>query len=77
MPASAIARFLRSTIADLERDIDLIDDLLAQGDGHDRRVRLLAYAGTATSIAFGSKAASFASKSRSIRAKPSPPAFAR
>jgi phosphatidate phosphatase APP1 len=45
MPMSVIARFLHSTIADLERDLDLFDDLLAQGDGHDRKVRLLAYAG--------------------------------
>ena len=45
MPISAIARFLRATIADLEHDIDLVDDLLAHGEGHDRKVRLLAYAG--------------------------------
>lgn len=42
---TVIARFLRSTISELEQDIDRIDDLLAQGEGHDRRVRLLAYAG--------------------------------
>lgn len=45
MPVSAIARFLRATIADLENDIDLVADLMAQGEGHDRKVRLLAYAG--------------------------------
>lgn len=45
MPVSAIARFLRATIADFENDIDLVADLVAQGEGHDRKVRLLAYAG--------------------------------
>lgn len=45
MVASAIARFLRSTVADLESDIDLANDLLAQGEGYDRKVRTLAYAG--------------------------------
>jgi phosphatidate phosphatase APP1 len=42
---SAFSRFLRSTVADLENDLDRFEDLLAQGEGHDRRVRLLAYAG--------------------------------
>ena len=45
MVKSAIARFLHSTIADLERDLDLFEDLLGQGEGYDRKVRLLAYAG--------------------------------
>ncbi len=45
MPVSAIARFLRSTVADLENDIDLVADLMAQGEGHALKVRLLAYAG--------------------------------
>ena len=42
---SPVSRFLRSAIADLEHDIDMFDDLLAQGEGHDRKVRILAYAG--------------------------------
>ena len=42
---SPFKRFLHSTIAELERDIDRFDDLLAQGEGHDRKVRVLAYAG--------------------------------
>src|SRR4028118_1954459 len=45
MVKSAISRFLHSTVADLERDLDLIEDLLGQGEGYDRKVRLLAYAG--------------------------------
>jgi phosphatidate phosphatase APP1 len=45
MSDNIIHRFLRSSVADLEHDIDLIGDLLAQGEGHDRKVRLLAYAG--------------------------------
>ncbi len=45
MSDNPIHRFLRSSIADLEHDVDLIGDLLAQGEGHDRKVRLLAYAG--------------------------------
>ena len=45
MPSSPISRFLHATIADLEHDLDLFDDLLAQGEGHNHKVRLLAYAG--------------------------------
>jgi phosphatidate phosphatase APP1 len=45
MPGAFFKEFLHSTIAELERDIDLFDDLLAQGEGHDRKVRVLAYAG--------------------------------
>jgi phosphatidate phosphatase APP1 len=45
MTDSAVARFLRATIAELEQDIDLFDDLLAQGEEYDRKVRILAYAG--------------------------------
>ena len=45
MTVSAVSRFLRATIAELEHDIDLFDDLLAQGEGYDRKVRILAYAG--------------------------------
>ena len=45
MAGSAISRFLKASVAELERDVDLIHDLLARGEGHDRKVRLLAYAG--------------------------------
>jgi phosphatidate phosphatase APP1 len=45
MPGSVIARLLHATIADLERDIDAIHDLLAEREGCDRKVRLLGYAG--------------------------------
>jgi phosphatidate phosphatase APP1 len=45
MVQSAIARFLHSTIAELEQDLDRFEDLLGQGEGYDRKVRLLAYAG--------------------------------
>lgn len=45
MTVSAVSRFLRATIAELEQDIDRFDDLLAQGEGYDRKVRILAYAG--------------------------------
>src|SRR5690349_4874366 len=39
-----LRRFIHSAIADLERDLDQIGDLLSKGE-HDRKVRLLAYAG--------------------------------
>ena len=68
MPSSPISRSLHATIADLEHDLDLFDDLLAQGEGHNHKVRLLAYAG-ATSVRPGSRGASFATKSRSTREK--------
>ena len=42
---SPFKRFLHSTIAELEQDIDRFDDLLAQGEGHESKVRVLAYAG--------------------------------
>src|SRR4028118_1997059 len=45
MVKSAISRFLHSTVADLEGDLDRFEDMLAQGEGYDRKVRLLAYAG--------------------------------
>ena len=45
MPTAFFKEFLHSTIAELERDIDRFEDLLAQGEGHDRKVRVLAYAG--------------------------------
>jgi phosphatidate phosphatase APP1 len=45
MAGSALSRFLHSMVADLEHDLDLFDDLLEQGEGYDRKVRVLAYAG--------------------------------
>ncbi len=45
MPGSRFRRFLHAAAADLERDIDQIDDLFAAGDDPERKVRLLAYAG--------------------------------
>jgi phosphatidate phosphatase APP1 len=45
MARSPFLQLLHATIADLERDLDRIDDLLEQGEGHHERVRLLAYAG--------------------------------
>jgi phosphatidate phosphatase APP1 len=45
MVQSAVARFLHATIAELEQDLDRFEDLLGQGEGYDRKVRLLAYAG--------------------------------
>jgi phosphatidate phosphatase APP1 len=38
-------RFIHAAIVDLERDVDSIGDLLRQGEGHGRKVRILAYAG--------------------------------
>lgn len=40
-----LRRFLHSAIVELERDVDRIERLLARGEGHDRKVRMLAYAG--------------------------------
>ena len=45
MPSSVVTRLVHSSIAELEQDLDLFDDLLAQGEGHSSKVRLLAYAG--------------------------------
>ena len=45
MSGSPISKFLHASIAELERDIDLVDDLLAMGEGHAEKVRLLASAG--------------------------------
>ena len=42
---SPFRRFLHHALAGLERDVDAIGDLLSAGEGHDRKVRLLAYAG--------------------------------
>ena len=45
MAASPLRRFLHAAAADLERDVDRIDDFFSAGDDRERRVRLLAYAG--------------------------------
>jgi phosphatidate phosphatase APP1 len=45
MSGSPVSRFLHSVVADLEHDLDLFDDLLEKGEGYDRKVRVLAYAG--------------------------------
>jgi phosphatidate phosphatase APP1 len=45
MARSIIHRFLHAAIADFERDIDRVEDALGEGEGQDRKVRLLAYAG--------------------------------
>lgn len=45
MGKSPLRRFLHAAIADLEADIDRIGAMLSAGEGHDRKVRLLAYAG--------------------------------
>lgn len=45
MTESPFRRFLHAFAADFERDVDRAEDLLAAGEGHDRKVRLLAYAG--------------------------------
>lgn len=41
----SLRQMFRSAVADFERDLDTIDDLLNEGEGRDRKVRLLAYAG--------------------------------
>lgn len=43
-----IRRFVHAAIADLERDLDQVTDLVQQGEGLDQRVRVLAYAGYRT-----------------------------
>ena len=45
MTGSSLNKLLRSTIADLERDIDSIGNLLERDKDRDHKVRLLAYAG--------------------------------
>jgi phosphatidate phosphatase APP1 len=42
---SRVRRFLHAAAADLERDVDRIDDFFSAGDDPERKVRLLAYAG--------------------------------
>jgi phosphatidate phosphatase APP1 len=42
---SRIRRFIHAAVADLERDIDTVEDLAGLGEGHHARVRLLAFAG--------------------------------
>jgi phosphatidate phosphatase APP1 len=43
-----VSRFVHAAIADMERDLDRVADLLAEGEGHEQRVRVLAYAGYRT-----------------------------
>ncbi|HEV2746747.1 MAG TPA: phosphatase domain-containing protein [Allosphingosinicella sp.] len=42
---SPLRRFIHAAVADFERGIDRVEDLLSAGEGHDAKVRLLAYAG--------------------------------
>lgn len=42
---SPYRQFLHAAAVDIERDMDRIERLLALGEGYDRKVRLLAYAG--------------------------------
>jgi len=51
MAESPLFRLLRSAIADLERDLDTVGDFLVEGEGLDRKVRLLAYAGYRNAVA--------------------------
>jgi phosphatidate phosphatase APP1 len=44
-PPSTIRRFLHAAVADFERDIDRVQDLLTAGEHEERKVRILAYAG--------------------------------
>jgi phosphatidate phosphatase APP1 len=44
-PPSRLRRFLHAAAADLERDIDRIEDIFSSGDDPERKLRLLAYAG--------------------------------
>jgi phosphatidate phosphatase APP1 len=48
MKGSFPGRLVRAAIADLEADLDRIADTLAEGEGLEKRVRLLAYAGYRT-----------------------------
>jgi len=45
MTESSLHKLFRTVLADIERDFDRIGDLLNEGEGRDRKVRLLAYAG--------------------------------
>jgi phosphatidate phosphatase APP1 len=42
---SIFRRFLHAAVAGVERDIDTVEDTLGIGEGYERKVRLLAYAG--------------------------------
>jgi phosphatidate phosphatase APP1 len=42
---SRIRRFIHAAVADLERDIDTVEDAIGMGEGHQAKVRLLAFAG--------------------------------
>lgn len=45
---SLIRRSVHAVIADVERDLDRLADLIGEGEGHEQRVRVLAYAGYRT-----------------------------
>ena len=45
MPASPLRRFFHAALAHLEAGADRVDDLLALGEGHRERVRIVPYAG--------------------------------
>lgn len=40
-----IRRFFHAAVADLERDMDIVQRTMGMGEGHEAKVRLLAYAG--------------------------------
>lgn len=42
---SLIRRLVHAAVADVERDLDGLADLIAEREGHEKRVRVLAYAG--------------------------------
>lgn len=62
MEPNPVRRFLHAAIADIERDVDHISNLLAEGEGLEKRVRLLAYAGyrTATRLHLRGRVVRFA-----------------
>ena len=45
---SLVRRFVHAAVADVERDLDRLADLIAEGEGLEKRVRVLAYAGYRT-----------------------------
>jgi phosphatidate phosphatase APP1 len=49
-PSSPLRRFLHAAVADFERDVDRIEDLLSAGEHEERKVRILAYAGYRNAI---------------------------
>lgn len=45
MPRDRLKGFVHAALAQFEGDVDRLEDLLARGEGHDARVRLIAYPG--------------------------------